>query len=89
MVPPIDTATGVTLASFTAADRHALNAVQTGAAALSFGGSAFIVLCYILFKELHKFSFKLVFFLALSVRSPFSISIAPSQSDLIHTFFLI
>ncbi|XP_020110761.1 G-protein coupled receptor 1 [Ananas comosus] len=49
-----------------ARERRALAAVSTGAAALSLGGSTFIVLCYVLFKELHKFSFKLVFFLALS-----------------------
>lgn len=47
-------------------DRHILAAVGATAAALSLTGSAFIVLCYILFKELRKFSFKLVFFLALS-----------------------
>ncbi|KAF3336225.1 G-protein coupled receptor 1 [Carex littledalei] len=74
------------LASFTASDRHALNAVQTGAAALSLGGSAFIVLCYILFKELHKFSFKLVFFLALSdmLCSFFSIVGDPSNEFFCH-----
>ncbi|XP_038987445.1 G-protein coupled receptor 1 [Phoenix dactylifera] len=53
-------------ASLTIGDRRILAAVSTGTAALSLGGSAFIVLCYLLFKELHKFSFKLVFFLALS-----------------------
>ncbi|XP_072992115.1 G-protein coupled receptor 1 isoform X1 [Typha latifolia] len=53
-------------ASLTVADRRALAAVSTGAAALSLAGSGFIVICYLLFKELHKFSFKLVFFLALS-----------------------
>ncbi|KAK8930756.1 G-protein coupled receptor 1 [Platanthera zijinensis] len=47
-------------------DRHILSAVGATAAALSLTGSAFIVLCYIFFKELRKFSFKLVFFLALS-----------------------
>ncbi|KAI0494560.1 hypothetical protein KFK09_024698 [Dendrobium nobile] len=47
-------------------DRRILAAFSTTAAALSLAGSAFIVLCYILFKELRKFSFKLVFFLALS-----------------------
>ncbi|KAK8942043.1 G-protein coupled receptor 1 [Platanthera guangdongensis] len=51
-------------------DRHILSAVGATAAALSLTGSAFIVLCYIFFKELRKFSFKLVFFLALSVCSP-------------------
>ncbi|KAJ3695783.1 hypothetical protein LUZ60_001160 [Juncus effusus] len=52
--------------SLTASDRSVLVAVRIAVAALSLGGSAFIVLCYVLFKELHKFSFKLVFFLALS-----------------------
>uniref|UniRef100_A0A803LXS9 G-protein coupled receptors family 2 profile 2 domain-containing protein n=1 Tax=Chenopodium quinoa TaxID=63459 RepID=A0A803LXS9_CHEQI len=36
------------------------------ASTLSLIGSSFIVLCYILFKDLRKFSFKLVFYLALS-----------------------
>ncbi|CAL9109281.1 unnamed protein product [Musa hybrid cultivar] len=55
-----------TAVGLSSADRHVLTAVSVGAAALSLAGSAFIVLCYLLFKELHKFSFKLVFFLALS-----------------------
>ncbi|XP_074588726.1 G-protein coupled receptor 1 [Curcuma longa] len=54
------------LAGLSAADRHTLVGVSAGTAALSLAGSSFIVLCYLLFKELHKFSFKLVFFLALS-----------------------
>ena len=49
-------------------DRRILTAVNAGASSLSFVGSGFIVLCYVLFKELRKFSFKLVFYLALSVR---------------------
>lgn len=48
-------------------DRQILDAVGTGAAALSLVGSSFIVLCYLLFRELRKFSFKLVFYLAVSV----------------------
>ncbi|KAL9264596.1 G-protein coupled receptor 1-like protein [Drosera capensis] len=55
-----------TVGSLTASQRQILAAVNTGASSLSLVGSGFIVLCYILFKELHKFSFKLVFFLALS-----------------------
>lgn len=47
--------------------RQILDAVGTGAAALSLVGSSFIVLCYLLFRELRKFSFKLVFYLAVSV----------------------
>ncbi|KAI4380299.1 hypothetical protein MLD38_006505 [Melastoma candidum] len=47
-------------------DREVLTAVTTSASSLSFVGSGFIVLCYLLFKELRKFSFKLVFYLALS-----------------------
>nr|CAB3473182.1 unnamed protein product [Digitaria exilis]CAB3477224.1 unnamed protein product [Digitaria exilis] len=46
--------------------RQILDAVGTGAAALSLVGSSFIVLCYLLFRELRKFSFKLVFYLAVS-----------------------
>ncbi|GLT66514.1 hypothetical protein SLA2020_388740 [Shorea laevis] len=52
--------------TLTAHDRHVLMAVNAGASSLSFVGSGFIVLCYVLFKELRKFSFKLVFYLALS-----------------------
>ncbi|KAK8988302.1 hypothetical protein V6N11_065896 [Hibiscus sabdariffa] len=47
-------------------DRRILTAVNSGASSLSFIGSGFIVLCYSLFKELRKFSFKLVFYLSLS-----------------------
>ena len=47
-------------------DRGILTAVNSGASSLSFVGSGFIVLCYSLFKELRKFSFKLVFYLSLS-----------------------
>jgi len=54
----------------TAGDRSIITAINTGASSLSFVGSAFIVLCYCLFKELRKFSFKLVFYLALSVSFP-------------------
>ncbi|XP_039125622.1 G-protein coupled receptor 1 [Dioscorea cayenensis subsp. rotundata] len=50
----------------TAGERRVLAAVGSGSAALSLAGSAFIVLCYLLFRDLRKFSFKLVFFLALS-----------------------
>ncbi|KAG2299902.1 hypothetical protein Bca52824_036374 [Brassica carinata] len=50
----------------TAGDRIILTAINTGAPSLSFVGSTFIVLCYCFFKELCKFSFKLVFYLALS-----------------------
>lgn len=50
-----------------ASDRRILTAVNSGASSLSLLGSGFIVLCYLCFKELRKFSFKLVFFLALSV----------------------
>lgn len=50
-----------------ASDRRILAAVNSGASSLSLLGSGFIVLCYLCFKELRKFSFKLVFFLVLSV----------------------
>ncbi|KAH6790814.1 G-protein-coupled receptor 1 [Perilla frutescens var. frutescens] len=52
--------------SLTSAERGILTAINSGASSLSLVGSGFIVLCYVLFKELRKFSFKLVFFLALS-----------------------
>ena len=55
------------MGNLSASDRRILTAVNTGASTFSFIGSGFIVLCYLLFKELRKFSFKLVFFLALSV----------------------
>ncbi|XP_074280394.1 G-protein coupled receptor 1 [Silene latifolia] len=47
-------------------ERGILATVNTGASTLSLLGSGFIVLCYLLFKDLRKFSFKLVFLLALS-----------------------
>ncbi|XP_028111822.1 G-protein coupled receptor 1 [Camellia sinensis] len=63
------------MGNLTASDRRMLTAVNSGASSLSLLGSGFIVLCYICFKELRKFSFKLVFFLALS--------------DMLYSFFSI
>ncbi|KAL2897454.1 G-protein coupled receptor 1 [Bienertia sinuspersici] len=54
------------VASLSANDREILATVNMVASSLSLLGSGFIVLCYLLFKELRKFSFKLVFYLALS-----------------------
>ncbi|XP_060208616.1 G-protein coupled receptor 1 isoform X1 [Lycium barbarum] len=54
------------MGNLTVSDRQVLTAVNSGASSLSFVGSGFIVLCYLLFKDLRKFSFKLVFYLALS-----------------------
>ncbi|XP_021640230.1 G-protein coupled receptor 1 isoform X2 [Hevea brasiliensis] len=67
--------------NLTAHDRQILTSVNAGASSLSFVGSSFIVLCYVLFKELRKFSFKLVFYLALSdmLCSFFSIVGDPSK----------
>ncbi|KAJ8423865.1 hypothetical protein Cgig2_033789 [Carnegiea gigantea] len=65
--------------SLTARDRQILAAVNTGASSLSLMGSTFIVLCYLLFKDLRKFSFKLVFFLALSVSLSLSLSLSLLQ----------
>ncbi|RYR05948.1 hypothetical protein Ahy_B06g085768 isoform A [Arachis hypogaea] len=67
--------------SLTAHQRNILAGVNAGASSLSFVGSGFIVLCYLLFKELRKFSFKLVFYLALSdmLCSFFSIVGDPSK----------
>ncbi|OVA08340.1 GPCR protein [Macleaya cordata] len=72
--------------NLTASDRRFLTSVNTGASTLSFAGSAFIVLCYFLFKDLRKFSFKLVFFLALSdmLCSFFSIVGDPSKGYFCH-----
>ncbi|KAM7507409.1 hypothetical protein LguiA_017862 [Lonicera macranthoides] len=69
------------MGNLTASDRRILTAVNIGASTLSFAGSGFIVLCYLLFKELRKFSFKLVFYLALSdmLCSFFSIVGDPSK----------
>ncbi|EPS58978.1 hypothetical protein M569_15833, partial [Genlisea aurea] len=61
--------------NMTPPEREVLTVVNTGASVISLGGSAFIVLCYLLFKELRKFYFKLVFFLALS--------------DMLYSFFAI
>ncbi|PKA65720.1 G-protein coupled receptor 1 [Apostasia shenzhenica] len=59
-------ATAPASGSLSVKDRQIVAAVGTTTATISLAGSAFIVLCYILFRELRKFSFKLVFFLALS-----------------------
>ncbi|GKB53889.1 G-protein coupled receptor 1 [Tanacetum coccineum] len=69
------------LGNLTGGERHILTAVNTGASTLSLLGSGFIVLCYLGFKDLRKFSFKLVFFLALSdmLCSFFSIVGDPSK----------
>ncbi|KQK19126.1 hypothetical protein BRADI_1g46520v3 [Brachypodium distachyon] len=63
-------------------NRELLDAVGTTAAALSLAGSSFIVLCYLLFRELRKFSFKLVYFLALAdmLCSLFSIMGGPANT---------
>ncbi|KAJ8767771.1 hypothetical protein K2173_020711 [Erythroxylum novogranatense] len=67
--------------NLTAHDRRILMKVNAGASSLSFLGSSFIVACYVLFKDLRKFSFKLVFYLALSdmLCSFFSIIGDPSK----------
>lgn len=68
MAPPaIQVASIMAAGGFAPGERRILEAVNIGASSLSLIGSAFIVLCYLLFKELRKFSFKLVFYLALSV----------------------
>jgi hypothetical protein len=45
---------------------QALTRINVGASALSFAGSFFIALCYVFFKDLRSFPFKLVFYLSLS-----------------------
>lgn len=69
------------MGNLTANDRRILTSLNTGASSLSLLGSSFIVLCYLLLKDLRKFSFKLVFFLALSdmLCSFFSIIGDPSK----------
>ncbi|CAN1151021.1 G-protein coupled receptor 1 [Linum perenne] len=52
--------------NLTGHDRRLLRNINAGASSFSFLGSSFIVLCYILFRDLRKFSFKLVFYLAIS-----------------------
>lgn len=80
-------ATAQVVGNLTAHDRRVLTAVNAGAASLSFVGSSFIVLCYVLFKELRKFSFKLVFYLALSdmMCSFFSMVGDPSKGFFCYT----
>ncbi|KAG0571606.1 hypothetical protein KC19_VG026500 [Ceratodon purpureus] len=43
-----------------------ITGMTVGALALLFAGTAFIVMCYILFKDLRAFPFKLIFYLSLS-----------------------
>ncbi|KAG0566883.1 hypothetical protein M758_7G087700 [Ceratodon purpureus] len=50
----------------TPAQTRALTGINVGASALSFAGTSFIVMCYILFKDLRTFPFKLIFYLSLS-----------------------
>ncbi|TVU12197.1 hypothetical protein EJB05_45830, partial [Eragrostis curvula] len=66
MAPAVATAASAAV-SQALRDRQILDAVGTTAAALSLAGSSFIVICYLLFRELRKFSFKLVFYLAVSL----------------------
>ncbi len=61
---------------------QALTRINVGASALSFAGSFFIALCYVFFKDLRSFPFKLVFYLSLSVSVfgfALSLSIPPSS----------
>ncbi|XP_076956195.1 G-protein coupled receptor 1-like [Bidens hawaiensis] len=69
------------LGNLSGGEGHLLTAVNSGASTLSLLGSGFIVLCYLCFKDLRMFSFKLVFFLALSdmLCSFFSIVGDPSK----------
>nr|AAY30370.2 G-protein coupled receptor [Pisum sativum] len=62
-------------AAISGAQRSIITAINTGASSLSFVGSAFIVLCYCIYKDINKYTFKLVFYLALS--------------DMLCSFFLI
>ncbi|XP_024384343.1 G-protein coupled receptor 1 isoform X1 [Physcomitrium patens] len=50
----------------TPAQTGALTVINQCASALSFVGTFFIVMCYVLFKDLRSFAFKLVFYLSLS-----------------------
>ncbi|GJP29515.1 hypothetical protein CLOM_g16931 [Closterium sp. NIES-68] len=50
----------------TAEQTRTLTLINVVASAFSFLGSGFIVLCYLGFKDLRKFSFKLIFYLSLS-----------------------
>ena len=53
----------------TVGQTRALTGINVGASVLSFMGSFFVVLCFLGFKDLRRFSFKLVFYLSLSVTS--------------------
>ncbi|CAI5493647.1 unnamed protein product [Closterium sp. Naga37s-1] len=50
----------------TTEETRTLTLINVVASAFSFLGSGFIVLCYLGFKDLRKFSFKLIFYLSLS-----------------------
>ncbi|KAG0604411.1 hypothetical protein M758_10G170200 [Ceratodon purpureus] len=50
-----------------------ITGINVGASALSFAGTLFIVMCYILFKDLRMFPFKLIFYLSLSVKASDSV----------------
>ncbi|EFJ23056.1 hypothetical protein SELMODRAFT_175383 [Selaginella moellendorffii] len=54
------------IAGLSAEEARAISRINVGASAFSFAGSFFIVACFLLFKELRKFSFRLVFYLSLS-----------------------
>jgi hypothetical protein len=58
---------GKMIEGLTSAQTRALTRINVGASALSFAGTSFIVMCYILFKDLRTFPFKLIFYLSLSV----------------------
>lgn len=62
---------------------QALTRINVGASALSFAGSFFIALCYVFFKDLRSFPFKLVFYLSLSVSVfGFTLSLFPLPPSL-------
>jgi hypothetical protein len=66
---------------------QALTRINVGASALSFAGSFFIALCYVFFKDLRSFPFKLVFYLSLSVSVfgfALSLSLYPLPPSLPH-----
>ncbi len=58
---------GEMIEGLTPGQTQALTRINVGASALSFAGSFFIALCYVFFKDLRSFPFKLVFYLSLSV----------------------
>jgi hypothetical protein len=74
---------GEMIEGLTPGQTQTLTRINVGASALSFAGSFFIALCYVFFKDLRSFPFKLVFYLSLSVSVfGFTLSLFPLPPSL-------